>query len=178
MGDGSTIAKLNTNLLQCRLETLAETVTKLSGAVASASEISRALYLVTRFRSVNSISAFELYHSGDNMIAEADMVLPHSIPLKEAHDLGEVIVYCAESLSEIERVYVVSHFVLFFHVCFRDRALLAYCSCHLIQAPRLQSSRTGRSHWCERLIHSLALSSRIYLLCKYRVFSSSSETKG
>lgn len=91
-----------------RLETLAETITKLSGAVASSSDISRALYLVTRFRSVNSISAFELYHSGDNMIAEADMVLPHSIPLKEAHDLGEVIVYCAESLSDIERVYVVS----------------------------------------------------------------------
>ncbi|MCO5609237.1 hypothetical protein L7F22_063461 [Adiantum nelumboides] len=90
------------------LETLAETITKLSGAVASSSDISRALYLVTRFRSVNSISAFELYHSGDNMIAEADMVLPHSIPLKEAHDLGEVIVYCAESLSDIERVYVVS----------------------------------------------------------------------
>lgn len=88
------------------LETLTETVSKLTGAVGSSQDISRALYLILRFRSVNSVSAFELYHAGDDMIVEADVVLPHSLALKEAHDLGEIITYCTEGIALIERAYI------------------------------------------------------------------------
>ncbi|SJX66573.1 related to cation diffusion facilitator 10 [Sporisorium reilianum f. sp. reilianum] len=88
------------------IETLWETVSKLSGAVASATEISKCLYCVVRFNSVNSVSAFELFHSGDNLIVEADIVLPHSISLKEAHDLGEIITYCTENITGVERSYI------------------------------------------------------------------------
>ncbi|PWN38407.1 uncharacterized protein FA14DRAFT_143465 [Meira miltonrushii] len=88
------------------LETLTETVTKLSGAVGSSHDISRALYLILRFRSVNSVSALEVYHAGDDMIVEADVVLPHTMALKEAHDAGEVITYGMELLSGIERSYI------------------------------------------------------------------------
>ncbi|KAJ9476114.1 hypothetical protein PHBOTO_006190 [Pseudozyma hubeiensis] len=88
------------------IETLWETVSKLSGAVASATEISKCLYCVVRFNSVNSVSAFELFHSGDNLIVEADIVLPHSISLKESHDLGEIITYCTENISGVERSYI------------------------------------------------------------------------
>ncbi|SNX88039.1 related to cation diffusion facilitator 10 [Melanopsichium pennsylvanicum] len=88
------------------VETLWETVSKLSGAVASSTEISKCLYCVVRFNSVNSVSAFELFHSGDNLIVEADIVLPHSISLKESHDLGEIITYCTENIGGVERSYI------------------------------------------------------------------------
>jgi divalent metal cation (Fe/Co/Zn/Cd) transporter len=77
-----------------------ETVTKLSGAAASPDAITRALYLITRFKSVNSVSALELYHAGDDMIVEADVVLPLTLALKEAHDLGEIVTYCLESIGQ------------------------------------------------------------------------------
>lgn len=72
--------------------TLLETVARLSGAVAETEDIARALYMITRFRSVKAVAAFELYHSGDDMIVEADIVLPATLALKEAHDLGEIVV--------------------------------------------------------------------------------------
>ena len=72
------------------ISTLADTTSKLTGKVASASDVSRCLYLVSRFELVQSIAGFELYHAGDNMVAEVDVVLPMSFHLKEAHDLGEV----------------------------------------------------------------------------------------
>lgn len=84
-------------------ETLLETVTKLSGRVCGSQEISRALYLILRFKAVTSVSALECYHSGDDIIVEADVVLPHDIALKEAHDIGEVLTYALECLNEVER---------------------------------------------------------------------------
>ena len=73
---------------------------------ASEVDVSRCLYLVSRFSLVQAISGFELYHAGDTMVAEVDVVLPLSFQLKEAHDLGEIITYCIESLSGIERAYI------------------------------------------------------------------------
>lgn len=89
------------------VSTLTDTTSKLTGKVASAADASRCLYLVSRFSLVQAISGFELYHAGDNMVAEVDVVLPMSFNLKEAHDLGEIITYCIESLPEIERAYIV-----------------------------------------------------------------------
>ena len=89
------------------IATLADTTSKLTGKVANARDVSRCLYLVSRFALVQSISGFELYHAGDNMVAEVDVVLPMSFQLKEAHDLGEIITYCIESITGIERAYIV-----------------------------------------------------------------------
>ena len=86
--------------------TLADTTSKLTGKVASAQDVSRCLYLVSRFSLVQAISGFEMYHVGDTMVAEVDVVLPMSFKLKEAHDLGEIITYCIESLTGIERAYI------------------------------------------------------------------------
>lgn len=87
------------------LSTLVETTTKLSGARASPAELSRILYLVHRFKSVEYISACEVYHTGDDLTVEMDIVLPVSLPLKTAHDLGELVTYCSESLPSVERVF-------------------------------------------------------------------------
>ncbi|WFD00649.1 hypothetical protein MYAM1_003400 [Malassezia yamatoensis] len=88
------------------VSTLADTTSKLTGKIASEVDVSRCLYLVSRFSLVQAISGFELYHAGDTMVAEVDVVLPMSFQLKEAHDLGEIITYCIESLSGIERAYI------------------------------------------------------------------------
>ncbi|CAO1638292.1 unnamed protein product [Sympodiomycopsis kandeliae] len=88
------------------LSTLISTTTKLSGARASTSDLARILYLITRFKSVNSISACEMYYAGDETVVEADLVLPVGMPLKQAHDLGEIICYCVETMPGVERAYI------------------------------------------------------------------------
>lgn len=88
------------------IETLVEQVTKLSGKACGSEEIARALYLVMRFKDVESISGLEVYHAGDGMIIEADVVLPYDISLKDAHDVGEVLTFALECLSDVERAYV------------------------------------------------------------------------
>ncbi|PWN20196.1 hypothetical protein BCV69DRAFT_312806 [Microstroma glucosiphilum] len=88
------------------LSTLIEMTTKLSGARASPSELARVLYLITRFKSVKSISACEMYYAGEDFIVEADVVLPVEMALKQAHDLGEIVNYCVETLPSVERAYV------------------------------------------------------------------------
>ncbi|WFD33556.1 hypothetical protein MCUN1_000369 [Malassezia cuniculi] len=75
--------------------TLADTTSKLTGKAASADDVSRCLYLVSRFSLVEYISGFELYHAGDTMVAEVDLVLPITLKLKEAHDIGEIITLSA-----------------------------------------------------------------------------------
>lgn len=86
--------------------TLIDQVTKLSGKACGSQEIARALYLVTRFKDVQSVSGFEVFHSGDGMIIEADVVLPYNISLKDAHDVGEVLTFALECLTGVERAYV------------------------------------------------------------------------
>ncbi|WFD29480.1 hypothetical protein MSPP1_000489 [Malassezia sp. CBS 17886] len=73
--------------------TMADTTSKLTGQVANEVDVSRCLYMVSRFSLVKAIAGFELYHAGDTMVAEVDVVLPMSFQLKEAHDLGEHLDY-------------------------------------------------------------------------------------
>lgn len=72
------------------ISTMADTTSKLTGKAADAEDASRCLYLVSRFSHVQAIAGFEMYHAGDTMVAEVDVVLPMHFKLKEAHDLGEV----------------------------------------------------------------------------------------
>lgn len=88
------------------IATLADTTSKLTGKAAGADDVSRCLYLVSRFSLVQSIAGFELYHAGDTMVAEVDLILPITLNLKEAHDVGEIITYCTENISGIERAYI------------------------------------------------------------------------
>ncbi|CAO1616488.1 unnamed protein product [Parajaminaea phylloscopi] len=88
------------------LGTLVETTTKLSGARASPAELARVLYLVHRFKAVEYVSACEVYHTGDDLTVEMDIVLPVETPLKGAHDYGEIITYCVETLPAVERVFL------------------------------------------------------------------------
>ncbi|CAO1627421.1 unnamed protein product [Jaminaea pallidilutea] len=88
------------------LETLVETTTRLSGSRASPSELARILYLIYRFKSVQFIAGCEVYHSGDDLTVEMDIVLPVGTALKRAHDLAEVCTYCVESMPSVERAFM------------------------------------------------------------------------
>ena len=64
-----------------------------SGKSASANQVTRVLYLVTRFNPVIEIADVECYHIGDDLIVEVDVILPQGSTLHFAHDVGETIQY-------------------------------------------------------------------------------------
>ena len=53
--------------------------------------MTRILYLVSRFKPVLQISYCEIYHIGDELIAEVDVVLPQTSTLHYAHDATETL---------------------------------------------------------------------------------------
>ncbi|KAI5452684.1 hypothetical protein NCC49_000433 [Naganishia albida] len=86
--------------------TLQENFSNLSGRRADPHEITRVLYLVSRFRAVLAISAVEVYHIGDEIVIEIDVILPRTSTLHYAHDIGETIQGTLESLDGVARAYV------------------------------------------------------------------------
>ncbi|KAJ7242856.1 hypothetical protein B0H12DRAFT_840404 [Mycena haematopus] len=72
------------------VHTLLENFVKLSGHIASSDEHFRILYLITRFKPVVQVSYLEVYHTGDELIVEVDVILPPDTSLPYAHDVGEI----------------------------------------------------------------------------------------
>ena len=62
-----------------------------SGKAAEGEEVTRILYLVSRFKPVLQISYCEIYHIGDELIAEIDVILPQASTLHYAHDATETL---------------------------------------------------------------------------------------
>ncbi|WVR06633.1 hypothetical protein IAU60_003665 [Kwoniella sp. DSM 27419] len=88
------------------IKTLLQNFANLSGKSASRDQITRVLYLVTRFNPVIEIADVECYHIGDDLIVEIDVILPRSSSLHFAHDVGETIQCVIESLDGVLRAYV------------------------------------------------------------------------
>ncbi|XP_065196776.1 uncharacterized protein LOC135828258 [Sycon ciliatum] len=62
-----------------------------------------ALQHSTRILQVDTVRA---YHFGTNFIVEVHLVLPETMQLKEAHDIGESLQIKLEKLSHVERAFV------------------------------------------------------------------------
>ncbi|WVQ84396.1 hypothetical protein IAT38_006548 [Cryptococcus sp. DSM 104549] len=88
------------------IKTLLSNFANLSGKSASSDQITRVLYLVSRFNPVLEIADVECYHIGDDLIVEVDVILPRSSSLHYAHDVGETIQCVLESLDGVIRAYV------------------------------------------------------------------------
>ncbi|CAK5284373.1 unnamed protein product [Mycena citricolor] len=88
------------------VETLLENFVKLSGRMASSEHNFRVLYLISRFKPVLNVSYLEIYHVGDELIVEVDVVLPKDTPLPYAHDVGETMQASIEALDLVSRAYV------------------------------------------------------------------------
>ncbi|WVQ96251.1 hypothetical protein IAU59_003355 [Kwoniella sp. CBS 9459] len=97
---------LSTYIIFEWVKTLLQNFANLSGRSASRDQMTRVLYLVTRFNPVLEIADVECYHIGDDLIVEIDVILPRSSSLHFAHDVGETIQCVLESLDGVIRAYV------------------------------------------------------------------------
>ncbi|CDZ96661.1 Mitochondrial Fe2 transporter MMT1 and related transporters (cation diffusion facilitator superfamily) [Phaffia rhodozyma] len=88
------------------LKTLEENFSNLSGRSADREEFLKVLYLVNRFKQIESISDMEVYHLGDDIVVEVDICLPPQTSLHKAHDTGEVMQGMIEALDGVARAYV------------------------------------------------------------------------
>lgn len=88
-------------------ETSAHHVRNLTGFSASPDERNLLLYLTMRFAtSIRRIQNLRAYHAGDRLFVEVDIVLDASMPLKDSHDLSEVLTYFLESVPIVDRAFV------------------------------------------------------------------------
>lgn len=56
-----------------------------------------------KIRHIDTVRAF---HFGNDFLVEVDIVLPESMSLKVAHDIGETLQQKLETLPEVERAFV------------------------------------------------------------------------
>lgn len=65
------------------------------------------LYLTMRFSTaIKQIQNLRAYHAGDKLFVEVDIVLSANMPLKDSHDLSEVITYFLEAVPIVDRAFV------------------------------------------------------------------------
>lgn len=87
-----------------------EHIDNLTGAVANHLDYKVILYLAYRFaESIKQISALKVYHAGDNLNVEIDVVFnveDLSMSFKDYHDIAEALQYSIETLPLVERAYV------------------------------------------------------------------------
>ncbi|KAF3348936.1 hypothetical protein VD0002_g3942 [Verticillium dahliae] len=82
-------------------------VRNLTGFSATSDERNLLLYLTMRFSTaVKQIQNLRAYHAGDKLFVEVDIVLSANMPLKDSHDLSEVITYFLESVPIVDRAFV------------------------------------------------------------------------
>ncbi|ODQ82447.1 hypothetical protein BABINDRAFT_159038 [Babjeviella inositovora NRRL Y-12698] len=82
-------------------------IDNLTGAAADKADQQVILYLCLRFAtSIKQITAINIYHVGDGLNVEVDLVLDPNSNLKDAHDIGEALQYAIETLPMVERAFV------------------------------------------------------------------------
>lgn len=88
-------------------QTSAHHVRNLTGLSASPDERNLLLYLTMRFATaIRQIQNLRAYHAGDKLIVEVDIVLSANTPLKDSHDLSEVLTYFLEAVPIVDRAFV------------------------------------------------------------------------
>lgn len=88
-------------------QTSAHHVRNLTGFSAQPDERNLLLYLTMRFATaIRRIQNLRAYHAGDKLFVEVDIVLDANMPLKDTHDLSEVLTYFLESVPIVDRAFV------------------------------------------------------------------------
>ncbi|KAG6758404.1 hypothetical protein POTOM_038750 [Populus tomentosa] len=87
--------------------TVLENVNSLVGKSATPDYLQKLTYLCwNHHRAIRHIDTVRAYTFGSHYFVEVDIVLPSSMPLQEAHDIGESLQEKLELLPEIERAFV------------------------------------------------------------------------
>lgn len=91
-------------------KTAFEHIDNLTGAVADPLDYKVILYLAYRFaESIKQITSLKVYHVGDNLNVEIDVVFnikELDLTFKDCHDIAEALQYSIESLPTVERAFV------------------------------------------------------------------------
>lgn len=91
-------------------KTAFEHIDNLTGALANELDYKVILYLSYRFaESIKQITALKVYHMGDNLNVEIDLVFNYeefNLTFKDCHDIAEALQYSIETLPMIERAFV------------------------------------------------------------------------
>ncbi|KFA48537.1 hypothetical protein S40293_00336 [Stachybotrys chartarum IBT 40293] len=88
-------------------KTSAHHVRNLTGFSAQPDERNLLLYLTMRFATaIRKIQNLRAYHAGDKLFVEVDIVLSANTPLKDSHDLSEVLTYVLEAVPIVDRAFV------------------------------------------------------------------------
>lgn len=87
-----------------------EHIENLAGAVAEPNDYKVVLYMAYRFAEcIKQITALKVYHAGDNLNVEIDLVFDtenFDLSFKDAHDIAEALQYAIETLPMVERAFV------------------------------------------------------------------------
>lgn len=87
-----------------------EHINNLTGAAADPLDYKVILYLAYRFAEpIKQITALKVYHVGDNLNVEIDLVFANdkfNLSFKDCHDIAEALQYSIESLPMVERAFV------------------------------------------------------------------------
>ncbi|XP_021729702.1 metal tolerance protein 11 isoform X2 [Chenopodium quinoa] len=87
--------------------TVLENVNSLVGKSATPDFLQKLTYLCwNHHKAIRHIDTVRAYTFGSHYFVEVDIVLPASMPLQEAHDIGETLQEKLELLPEIERAFV------------------------------------------------------------------------
>ncbi|GLT66915.1 hypothetical protein SLA2020_392550 [Shorea laevis] len=87
--------------------TVLENVNSLVGRSATPEYLQKLTYLCwNHHRAIRHIDTVRAYTFGSHYFVEVDIVLPATMPLQEAHDIGEALQVKLEQLPEIERAFV------------------------------------------------------------------------
>lgn len=82
-------------------------VLKLSGQSAPPEFLSQLTFLTwNHSRLIVAVDTVRAYHLANGYLVEVDIVLPHDMTLKEAHDIGESLQLRLEAFEEVERAFV------------------------------------------------------------------------
>lgn len=87
-----------------------EHIENLAGAVADPKDYKVVLYMAYRFAEcIKQITALKVYHAGDNLNVEIDIVFDtenFDLTFRDAHDIAEALQYALETLPMVERAFV------------------------------------------------------------------------
>ncbi|KAI9193145.1 cation efflux family-domain-containing protein [Polychytrium aggregatum] len=94
-------------ILHSWTETAWEHIQKIIGQSAEPAFLKKIIYIsLTHDPRILQIDTCFAYHSGDNYFVEVDIVLPRTMTLEDAHDIGESLQMKLEGLKVVDRAFV------------------------------------------------------------------------
>lgn len=84
-----------------------EQIRYLTGRAADPMVLQKITHLaLMHHKDIEKIDTVRAYHFGEGFLVEVDIVLPESMQLKQAHDIGEALQHKLEDMEEVERAFV------------------------------------------------------------------------